>query len=86
MAQAESPLAAQIIVSPPFCPPLPPIPSSSFSPVICYPSFSRASPAARGREWIYHPKGGTIEDARGGYPGFGICILNDARADKSEQS
>ena len=32
------------------------------------------------------PKRGTIEDEEGGYPGFGICIVNDTRADRSEQS
>ena len=47
---------------------------------------SRASPITRGREEIQPPKRGTIEDEEGGYPGFGICIVNDTRADKSEQS
>eukprot|EP00959_Pyramimonas_sp_CCMP1952_P054066 1130873-Pyramimonas_sp.AAC.1 len=32
------------------------------------------------------PTVGTIEDGEGGHPGFWIGMLNDTRADKSEQS
>eukprot|EP00959_Pyramimonas_sp_CCMP1952_P254920 5324022-Pyramimonas_sp.AAC.1 len=81
MARAEPPLAAQIIALSPSCPPLllrtlrpqsPPLPVA----LRC----SRVSPTTRGRERIYPPKRGTIEDEKGGRPRLGICISNDTRA------
>eukprot|EP00959_Pyramimonas_sp_CCMP1952_P162207 3391446-Pyramimonas_sp.AAC.1 len=77
MAQAESILAARIIVLSP-CPSPPFLRSfrPHLSPVSCYPS-----PTTCGRESIYTRKRGTIEDVEGGYPGFGTCVLHGTRAD-----
>eukprot|EP00959_Pyramimonas_sp_CCMP1952_P096759 2022578-Pyramimonas_sp.AAC.1 len=57
MARVESPPTAQIIVLPPSCPSRPSSdPFVLIPPVICYPSYSRASPTTRGRE-LTPPKG-----------------------------
>ena len=47
------------------------------------PSLARARLA--GSKYV-PPEGGTIEDEEGGYRGFGKDVLDDTRADKSEQS